>query len=313
MKTLISLLTLGAAVAAAPVSLHAKIVRTVEKTFSVQPGGTFRGATQGGDFIIKTGDVRTVQVTARQIIRTDDESKADALLQDLQFSLEQDGNDVVAEAKYDRKPSWGWKHWPPVSVDFTVTVPREYNLKLSTSGGDIKVADLKGDIVARTSGGNLSFERVEGDIEGRTSGGNIFLREGTASAKLHTSGGNVRVERAGGRTQVSTSGGNIHLEEVKELISATTSGGKVYAAITGPITEDTVLGTSGGDVIVRLKRGVGFHLDASTSGGEVDAEGLTITIDRGGVGKRRLVGSVNGGGPTLKLRTSGGNIDIRAE
>lgn len=312
MKTLLCLLTLGAVVAA-PAALHAKIVRTVEKTFNVQPGGTFRGSTQGGDFIIKTGDVRTVQITARQVIRTNDEDEADELLKDLEFRLEQNGNDVVAEAKYDRQPSWGWKNWPPVSVDFTVTVPREFNLKLGTSGGNIKVGDLKGSILARTSGGNLRFERVEGDIEGRTSGGNIFLREGTASAKLHTSGGNVRVERAGGRTQVSTSGGNIHLEEVKELISATTSGGSVFATITGPITEDTVLGTSGGDVIVRLKRGVGFHLDASTSGGEVDAEGLTISIDRGGIGKRRLVGSVNGGGPRLKLRTSGGSIDIRAE
>lgn len=312
MKTLSCLLSAGALLLA-PAALHAKIVRTVEKTFEVRPGGTFRGTTQGGDFIIRTADVRTVQITARQTIRTDDEKEADKLLGNLQFRLAQEGDDIIAEARYERRPAWGWKNWPPVSVDFTVTVPREYNLKLSTSGGNIKVGELKGSIVARTSGGNLRFERVEGDIEGRTSGGNIFLREGTASAKLHTSGGNVRVERAGGRTQVSTSGGSIHLEEVKELISATTSGGSVFATITGPITEDTVLGTSGGDVIVRLKRGVGFHLDASTSGGEVDAEGLTISIDRGGIGKRRLVGSVNGGGPLLKLRTSGGDITIRTD
>lgn len=311
MKTLTCLLAMGA-LALAPAALHAKIVRNVEKTFTVSPGGTFRGNTQGGNIIIKTADVGTVHVTARQTIRASSDKEADELLADLTLRLEQEGNDVVAESRYERKASWGWKNWPPVTVDFTVTVPRTYNLRLGTSGGDIKIGDLKGSIVARTSGGNLSFERIDGDIEGRTSGGDIFLREGTAEAKLHTSGGNIRVERAGGRTQVSTSGGDIRLDDVRELVSARTSGGNVHAAITGPLTADTELGTSGGDVVVKVRRDIGFRLDASTSGGDVDAAGLTLTIDRGGIGKRRLSGTVNGGGPLLKLRTSGGNIQIRA-
>jgi hypothetical protein len=58
-------------------------------------------------------------------------------------------------------------------------------------------------------------------------------------------------------------------------------------------------------------KGAGFHLDASTSGGEVRADGLTITLEHGGSGKSKLVGAVNGGGPRLKLRTSGGDVRIR--
>jgi hypothetical protein len=44
----------------------------------------------------------------------------------------------------------------------------------------------------------------------------------------------------------------------------------------------------------------------------VNAEGVTITIDGGGVGKSRLSGNVNGGGPLLELRTSGGDINLEA-
>ena len=40
---------------------------------------------------------------------------------------------------------------------------------------------------------------------------------------------------------------------------------------------------------------------------------LKRTIEKGAIGKSRLVGSVNGGGPLLKLRTSGGDINVRAE
>jgi hypothetical protein len=312
MKTLSCLLTVGALLAvSAPVD--AKIVRTVEKSFTVQPGGTFTGSTQGGDIKVTSGDVAEVHVVARQTIRADSESEADELLKGLEFRLEQQGNNVVAEAKYERQKAWGWKNWPPVTVDYTVTVPRTYNLDLSTSGGDIGVGNLTGTVKARTSGGDLKFAKINGNIEGRTSGGDVRLEEGTATAKLHTSGGNIYVGRAGGPTSVSTSGGNVKLESVEELISATTSGGNIAAAITGPIKQDTELSTSGGQVVVRVKKGLGFKLDASTSGGDVDAEGLTLTIEKGGLGKSKLIGDVNGGGPRLKLRSSGGDIKVRAE
>jgi len=312
MKSLSCLLTVGALLAV-PAAAEAKIVRTVEKTFAVQAGGHFTGSTQGGDIKVVTADVAEVHVVARQVIRTDSETEADELLKGLQFRLEQQGNDVVAEAKYEREKGFHWKNWPPVSVDYTVTVPRAYNLDLNTSGGDIDVGSVQGTVKARTSGGDLKFAKIDGSIEGRTSGGNIRLEEGTATAKLHTSGGDIYVGRAGGPTAVSTSGGNIKLESVEELLSATTSGGDIAANITGPIKQDTELGTSGGRVVVHVKKGIGFKLDASTSGGDVDAEGLTLTIEKGGMGKSKLIGAVNGGGPRLKLRSSGGDIKVRAE
>jgi DUF4097 and DUF4098 domain-containing protein YvlB len=312
MKSLFCLLTVGALLAM-PAAVEAKIVRNVEKTFAVQPGGSFTGSTQGGDIHVLSADVNEVHVVARQTIRADSDKEADELLADLSLRLEQQGNDVVAEAKYSKERGFHWKNWPPVTVDYTVTVPRTYNLKLSTSGGDIEVGNLKGSISARTSGGDLKFAKIEGDIDARTSGGNVHLDEGTAKANLHTSGGDVHVNRAGGPTTVSTSGGNIELRSVEELISANTSGGDVRAFITGPIKQDVELGTSGGQVVVHVKKGVGFKLDASTSGGDVDAEGLTLTIEKGGMGKSKLVGTVNGGGPRLKLRSSGGDIKVRAE
>ncbi|MBA4136534.1 MAG: hypothetical protein C0518_04380 [Opitutus sp.] len=312
MKTLICLLTVGA-LALAPATLEAKIVRKVEKTFTVQTGGNFEAFTEGGYIKVETADVNEVRITARQTFRTDDEAKANELLEDLELTIEQRGNTVVAESRYAKRgPNW-FGNWPPVTVDFTVTVPRNFNLNMKTSGGDIVVGNLKGNVRARTSGGDLRFARIEGEIDGQTSGGNVRLEEGTASAKLHTSGGNVYVDRAGGPTSVSTSGGSIELNSVAELLSATTSGGNIYAKITTPIKQDTTLSTSGGRVKLSVPSGSGFQLDASTSGGDVDAEGLTLTIQKGGIGKSRLIGSVNGGGPKLKLRSSGGDIIIRAE
>jgi hypothetical protein len=94
---------------------------------------------------------------------------------------------------------------------------------------------------------------------------------------------------------------------------AKTSGGDIEATFTGELAEDCSLGSSGGDIVVRVPRTAGFQLDASTSGGDVKAAGLTLTIEQGGLGKSKLAGAVNAGGPKLKLRTSGGDIVIRPE
>lgn len=313
MKSLISVLSVGALLLT-PVLLQAKITRTVEKTFTVQPGGNLKASTQGGDITIKTADSGEVRVLVKQTVRTSSESEADEILAKLTLKMEQTGNDVEVESKYEKSGPRNWfGNWPPVSVSFEITVPKSYNLGLNTSGGNIGVASLNGNVRARTSGGNLEFDRIDGDIDAGTSGGNITLHEGTAKARLSTSGGNIDVDRAGGPTEVSTSGGDIKLRSVAQLISASTSGGDVHAVITEPLKQDTVLGTSGGDVDVEVLKGAGFHLDAGTSGGNVRATGVTITLEQGANGKNKLVGSVNGGGPRLKLRTSGGDITVRSK
>ena len=312
MKSLNRLLLLAVTLTT-PLALFAKITRNVDKTFVVQPGGHFKAITQGGDIVIKTSDVPEVRIRAKQVIHASTEKEADEILSKLTLTLEQTGNDVTAESKYEKRGVGTWfGSWPPVNVSFEVTVPKNFNLNLNTSGGDIAVESLTGNVRARTSGGDLKFARIDGDIDAGTSGGNIVLQEGTARAKLSTSGGDIQVDRAGGPTEVSTSGGNIELNSVATLISATTSGGDVRAVITGPLTQDTLLSTSGGEVDVKVAKGTGFQLDASTSGGDVRADGLTITIEKGGSGKSRLSGAVNGGGPRLKLRSSGGDVTIRA-
>jgi hypothetical protein len=137
------------------------------------------------------------------------------------------------------------------------------------------------------------------------------LEEARGAVKLSTSGGNLNVGRVAGDADLGTSGGSIKIETVEGALRASTSGGSIRAGIVGPLKEDSSLNTSGGSIRVTVDRLASFHLDASTSGGEVDAEGLTITLDRSNRGRTKLSGAVNGGGAHLKLRTSGGDVVIR--
>ena len=311
MKTRTFLLVAGL-VALVPLSAFAKVERVVDKTFTVQPGGTFKAQTQGGDIRVEPGAGDTVKVVARQKIRANTDAEADELLKDLTLTIEQQGNDVVAIAKYPDKP-FGWLRgsWPPVQVDFIVTVPNRYNTDLHTSGGDIAVGNLTGKMLARTSGGDVKFGQIDGSVDAGTSGGDVQLASCSGATKLRTSGGDVTAERIVGPADLGTSGGDIVVKHVENTLQAHTSGGDIEAGIAGALKGDCSLGTSGGDVTVTIDKSVACQLDASTSGGGVQAAGLTITLEGGGIGKSRLVGKVNGGGPLLKLRTSGGEIEVR--
>jgi len=298
--------------AAAVLPAQAKIERIVEKTFTVQPGGTLHVDTQGGDIRVSPADDGVVKITAHEKIRASSEAEADELLKKLELTFDQNGGDVTASAKYEREAlGFHFGSWPPVEVSFTVTVPASFATDLRTSGGGITVGDLAGKVHARTSGGDIRLGKIGGDIDGHTSGGNVSLNEGRGTVKLGTSGGDITVDRATGPAELSTSGGNIKIESVENAVHASTSGGNVRAGIVGPLKDDCVLSTSGGDVKVTVDKGAAFHLDAATSGGGVDAEGLTITIEKSNRGHSRLAGAVNGGGPLLKLRSSGGDVAVR--
>ncbi len=300
----VALLALG-------VAARADIKRTVEKTFTVQPGGNLKVKTAGGDIKVLTGTGNEVKVTALERIHADTEARADELLKDLDLSIDQQGNDVTATAKYEKSGGWHWGSWPPVNVSFTVVVPGKYNVDLNTSGGDIRLESIDGHARLRTSGGNLKVDQVVGEVDGRTSGGDISLREGTANVHLSTSGGNIHVDRAGGEAELATSGGDIVINSVQGRLTASTSGGDVRATIEGALKGDCKLTTSGGEVVVTVDKTAAFDLKAHTSGGDVDAAGITIAIDQGGLRKSSLAGKVNGGGPLLYLGSSGGDIRVK--
>ena len=310
MKSHTLLLSAGL-LALVPFSAHAKIERVVEKTFTVQPGGVLHVETQGGDVRIETSADATVKVVARERIHASSEAEADELLQKLTLTIEQRADGVSALSKYEKMSGFHWGSWPPVQVDFTVTVPKNYNVELKTSGGDVVVGDLNGKVDARTSGGDITLGKITGDIDAGTSGGNVRLEEGGGTVKLGTSGGDIHVGRVVGPAELGTSGGNIDIKSIENTLHASTSGGDVSAGLAGPLKGDCKLGTSGGRVHVTVDKTAAFDLDASTSGGDVDATGLTITIERGGSGRSRLSGKVNGGGPVLKLRSSGGDVVVQ--
>lgn len=313
MNTALRSLVIAGLVPAFALVAHARVDRVVEKNFAVAGAGALRVETHGGSIKVAPGSDREVRITAKQRIKADSEAEADELLKKLDLVMEQSGNDVRVVSRYADKPAgFRFGSWPPVQVDFEITVPASYATDLNTSGGAITVGNLNGKADLRTSGGSIKLGKMGGTVDARTSGGAIALEEARGRVELKTSGGNISVGNVAGPAELSTSGGSITISSVSSSLKAHTSGGSIRANIVGPLKEECSLSTSGGSVTVSVDKSAAFQLDASTSGGGVDASGFSMMVDKIGRDRNRLAGAVNGGGPLLKLRSSGGGISVRA-
>jgi Putative adhesin len=221
----------------------------------------------------------------------------DRMRRDFTLDITQQGSDIRVNGAFHR----GWEPllavWPFSigswlrEVAYRVTVPEKFNAEVETSAGAISVSNLKGEVTARTSGGSLNFDGIEGAVNASTSGGPILI------------------ERNLGRVKARTSGGGIEIREAKGAIDASTSGGGVSASLIGQPKEECRLDTSGGNISVSLSRDVHLDLDASASGGEVSTNFAVARSQQWHEGELRT--RLNGGGPLLYLRTSGGAISVR--
>jgi len=119
------------------------------KTFTVGKGGTLEVSVDGGDIRISVWDKNEVLVRVDGI----DEEDLDRL------KMKQSGNDVRVE--YRNRRSWGG--WNSGHMRFEITVPANYNADLRTSGGDITLkGTVNGKITGATSGGDVKLEDVKG-------------------------------------------------------------------------------------------------------------------------------------------------------
>jgi DUF4097 and DUF4098 domain-containing protein YvlB len=230
----------------------------------------------------------------REVTRATD-SDAARILKDEHLVLTQNGNEVSLSAQEPlglrRFSFWDWWNQPNLNVHFEITVPRTFRVQSATSGGDVKVVGIRGSANVKTMGGKLDCEHIGGDVDGQTMGGEVSATACKGSLQLKTMGGSITIDDFAGPG-----------------MQASTEGGSVSANFAVAPKSDCDLHTSGGDVTARIPASAAINVDAHTMGGSVRTD-LPVQVE-GQVQDSSLRGTINGGGPMLKLETMGGSIEV---
>jgi DUF4097 and DUF4098 domain-containing protein YvlB len=208
---------------------------------------------------------------------------------------------------------------------------------LQTGGGNVKIAAAKCNIKAETGGGNLvvlsglqgavletgagsiRLDHCTGHVKATTGGGSVDLGDIGGAVEIESGAGSIRLTSAQGRVEAQTGGGSIQLDHATSVRAETGAGGIIVKLVSSSdLRSNSTLETSAGDITVYLAKDLPITVRAAI---EI-ANGHTIRSDFGDIhvsgeagswpGPRTVTadGKLNGGGPTLKVRTSSGNISF---
>jgi hypothetical protein len=192
------------------------------------------------------------------------------------------------------------------AIDYDITAPRNTLLTAQTGSGDVQVADIKGTVKVETGSGTIHADRLGSGSKLETGSGNIQANDLGGGSILQTGSGDLKAAfTSPGDVTAGTGSGSVQLTNVQGALKVETGSGNLN--VTGQPTSPWKLETGSGDVTL----GIGsahFTLDASTGSGSIKSD-LPITM-QGSMDKHHVSGTVNGGGPTIKVQTGSGDIRI---
>jgi len=272
-----------------------------DKKFTVSPGGTLTITTDVGSVKVIGSSSNEVSIAAEIRGRERD-------VNNFEVTADQSGNNVEVKGRLRKGGGWFWNS-TDLDVEFVITVPHEYALRMTTSGGNLTVSDLKGMVKGETSGGDIVVGAVEGEVDLETSGGNVHAEKCKGRIHMETSGGDIRILTITGDVNVNTSGGNVKISDVEGKVRAETSGGNIVVKVIGT-NKGVYAETSGGNIDIVMPKAIAANIDAATSGGEVHCD-MPVTMS-GRIDESRVKGTINGGGSVIYAHTSGGDVRIRA-
>src|SRR5580698_2875158 len=198
---------------------------------------------------------------------------------DVQIIESQSGNSVSIEVKV---PHWGFSMFGGnhKSLRVEVSVPRDLDLDVRTSDGNVMAQGVSGKIQFDTGDGNVTAGNIKGDIRIHTGDGHIEGHNFDGSLDANTGDGNLRID------------GNIDAQAG--------SGSKV--------ANGWNLHSGDGHITLRLPGDLNATLDAHTGDGSITLD-IPIQVS-GSLSHSSVRGKMNAGGATLAVSSGDGSIHI---
>ena len=195
----------------------------------------------------------------------------------------QNGNDITIGERHSGDL------YRNISIDYDITLPKTSGISATTGSGDVQIQDVGASVKAQSGSGSVRVHGVQGSTTLGTGSGDIELQQtGPGDIKAETGSGSVRLQGVDGALKASTGSGDIEAQ--------------------GQPTSDWKLSTGSGSVRL-LVGNARFNLDADTGSGSITvAQPLTM---QGSLNRHHVSGVVNGGGPTIRVGTGSGDIQIK--
>jgi len=275
----------------------------IEKSFKVRSGSALLVDISHANVDVQTGSGTEASVLVT--LNSRNMSKARDRFEKMEWEVYEEGGNVHVKAE---SPRMNWNI--SMNIEVTIVIPSTFDVDLTTSHGDVDLDDIEGLVSLRTSHGDVEFAEISGkSLAISSSHGDIKgYSIQAASVDLETSHADISVKEIDARrVNASTSHADIDIEYLNGEASISTSHGNIDVYLAGE--ENASFETQHGNIDVALSSGVGAELDLRAPNISLDRE-MKV---RGEKSRERVDGILNGGGRSIRARTTHGNIDLTSK
>jgi Putative adhesin len=278
---------------------------TFEKTLQVNGPVDLEVLTHSGDVTVRAGSSGSVFIRGKIFVGDrwfGGRREEDVHAIEQNPPIRQSGNGVHID----------YVNYRNISVDYEITVPADTTIRARSGSGDQIIEGTHGNVDVQTGSGDVKLSRLNGEIRLQTGSGNIRAHDISGAVKGGTGSGDVEIEESGsGDIDLHTGSGNLSARGVQGGFHGETGSGDITAEGTQTGTWD--MRTGSGNVRIKLPQNAAFDADISTSSGTVDVgQPVEMTVQgRVGDSHKSIRGKVHGGGPTLRVHTGSGDIEIQ--
>jgi DUF4097 and DUF4098 domain-containing protein YvlB len=256
------------------------VPQQTDTTLSVRPGGRLEVDNYAGAVTVRSWNRSEVRVQATHSSRADVE-------------IEQRGNTVSIDASGEHGP---------VSVRYTITVPKSFRISVDGVDTDVDVQGIDGDINVETVEGDVTIRTVTGRVQAESVSGYVTVDGVKGAVQVSATNESVRVSNVTGDLQVEAVNGGISMMNiVASRVEAETVNGSIMLGSTVEDGGAYSLSTTNGTITMAIPERTNASLEISTYSGKLDTT-LPLTMDR-----RR-----SGGSYSFSIGTGSARIEIDA-
>jgi len=196
-------------------------------------------------------------------------------------------------------------------------LPRQINVRIRSSGGEINISNISGEFRGSSGGGGIKIHKVNGRVDLSTGGGEIYVEDSNLDGYVSTGGGLVRIIGVRGHLKGSSGSGPVIYSDAS---GSGKGNGYGYGIGDGAATMATINGDTTGYAIatggpIRMSAAGGsLKLPFAPNGARVSTGGGKVTIGPSG----GAVFAETGGGDieigpargSVEAHTGAGNVAI---
>jgi DUF4097 and DUF4098 domain-containing protein YvlB len=312
--------TLLAAALLAGCGPESSAVGTADRTFAVSGPVRLELENGSGDSRVTVGAPGEVRVHAEFRVHAWPWEDPDRTLKDL-----------VANPPFSQDDSLiriGRSGWDMnmVSVDYSVTVPPNTEMRgiagsgnldvngiagpasFTVGSGNISATAIANDTHAMVGSGNVTFTDTQGRVDVTAGSGNVVVRSAKGEVRARAGSGEIRIEQPGANVEAEAGSGNIELRGATADIRLHTGSGEINVDGDPAPSSFWDIRASSGDVQLHVPSSASFRFYARSSSGDINVTAPSVT--EGTPGRHDFQARIGDGKARVEIETSSGSISL---